>query len=79
MLRSLASYFAHFGPEIHRPETTLAQKQLRPRDNFGPVNTSAQRILWPGVYFGQIDFGLLHFGPRTKLLKVTFFIIFDLP
>ena len=80
----------HFGPEILRPETTSARKQLRPRKYFGPVNTSAQKILRPRKYFGPeilrpgnnfgpIDFGPLHFGPGTKLSKVSFFIIFDLP
>jgi hypothetical protein len=61
------------------PETTSAQKILRPGEYFGPENTSARCILWPGNNFGPIDFGPLHFGLRTKLSKVTFFIMFDLP
>ena len=68
----------HFGPEILRPETTLARKYfgpriLRPGEYFGPVHTSARK------YFGPIDFGPAHFGPKTKLSKVSFFIIFGLP
>ena len=75
----------YFGPEILWPETTSARRILRPAyilwpgNNFGPENTSARLYTSARKYFGPIDFGPLHFGPGTKLSKVSFFIIFDLP
>ena len=65
----------NFGPENTSAHLyTSARRILRPTyilwpgNNFGPENTLARK------YFGPIDF-----GPRTKLSKVSFFIIFDLP
>ena len=75
----------YFGPEILWPETTSARRILwpayilRPGNNFGPENTSAHLYTSARKYFGPIDFGPLNFGPGTKLSKVSFFIIFDLP
>ena len=86
-LTSAQKYFGpeYFGPEILRPETTSARKILRPAyilrpgNNFGPDNTSARLYTSAWKYFGPIDFGPLNFCPGTKLSKVSFFIIFDLP
>jgi hypothetical protein len=83
----------HFGPEILRPGI-LRPGNTSARNNFGPENTSARlytlarKQLRPREYFGP----LIYFGPeilrpdrlrpttlRTKLSKVSFFIIFDLP
>jgi hypothetical protein len=75
----------YFSLEILRPETTSAQRILRPSyilrpgNNFGPENTSARLYTSAQKYFGPIDFGPLHFGPGTKLSKVSLFNIFDLP
>ena len=63
----------HFAPEILRPKTTSTQKQLWPRKYFSLVNTLAQKILRPGNNFGPIDFSPLHFGPGTKISKMSFF------
>ena len=86
-LTSARKYFGpeYFGPEILWPETTSARRILRPAyilwpgNNFGPENSSARLYTSARKYFGPIDFGPLHFGPGTKLSKVSFFIIFDLP
>ena len=52
---------------------TLAQKYFGPKQ-LRPGNTSAHLYTSARKYFGP-----LHFGPGTKLSKVSFFIIFDLP
>ena len=86
-LTSARKYFGpeYFGPEILWPETTSARRILRPAyilrpgNNFGPENSSARLYTSAWKYFGPIDFGPLHFGPGTKLSKVSFFTIFDLP
>ena len=86
-LTSARKYFGpeYFVPEILWPETTSARKIvwpayiLWPGNNFGPENTSARLYTLAQKYFGPIDFGPLHIDPGTKLSKVSFFIIFDLP
>ena len=73
-----------FGPETALVSKTLARntsarKYFGPLIYFGPENASARLYTSARKYFGPIDFGLLHFGPGTKLSKVSCFIIFDLP